>query len=153
MKNLLSPSRRHPHAPRTLGSASGFTLLEMMIVLLIIALILGSVAVLMNGVQSNAEAVTTGGKVKGLETALTGYKISNLVYPTQEQGLEALVKRPSAAPAPKRWTQLLKEDALVDPWGRKFQYRNPGKRNTTGYDVFSMGPDGQEYTEDDIGNW
>jgi general secretion pathway protein G len=130
-----------------------FTLLEMMVVLLIIALIIGSVAVMVQGIEGNAQSVTTGAKIKALETALTSYKIANLTYPTQQQGLEALVTMPAAEPRPRRWSALAKPDALIDPWGRKIGYRNPGKRNAGGYDVFSLGPDGLENTEDDIGNW
>ncbi len=140
---------RHPTAPRP----NAFTLLEMMVVLLIIALIIGSVAVMVQGIEGNAQQVTTGGKIKALETALTSYKISNLMYPTQEQGLEALVTRPSAEPRPRRWSAVMKPEGLIDPWGRRMAYRNPGKRNAGGYDVFSLGPDGLENTEDDIGNW
>ncbi|HEY1053168.1 MAG TPA: type II secretion system major pseudopilin GspG [Prosthecobacter sp.] len=139
-------------SPKNIGAAA-FTLLEMMVVLLIIALIIGSVAVMMGGIENNAQGVTTGAKVNGIQTALTSYKIANLTYPTQEQGLEALVARPTGQPAPKRWTPLLKADALMDPWGRKMAYRNPGKRNSNGYDVYSFGPDGLDNTEDDIGNW
>ncbi|WP_395749800.1 type II secretion system major pseudopilin GspG [Prosthecobacter sp.] len=130
-----------------------FTLLEMMIVLLIIALIIGSVAVMVGGIEKQAETVSAGAKIKQLQSALIAYKIANLVPPTQEQGLEALVTRPTAAPVPKRWSQLVKADALVDPWGRKFAYRNPGKHNNGGYDVLSFGQDGVENTDDDIGNW
>lgn len=135
------------------SSSNGFTLLEMMVVLLIIALILGSVAFMVQGIEGDAQNVTTSSKIKGLETALTSYKIGNLTYPTQEQGLEALVTRPTAEPKPRRWTQLAKPDGITDPWGRKLVYRNPGKHNAGGYDVLSLGPDGQENTEDDIGNW
>ncbi|MFC5456000.1 type II secretion system major pseudopilin GspG [Prosthecobacter fluviatilis] len=135
------------------SSKNGFTLLEMMVVLLIIALILGTVAFMVQGIQGDAEHVTAGAKIKGLESALTSYKINNLTYPTQEQGLDALVTRPTAEPKPRRWTQQLKPDALTDPWGRKMVYRNPGKHNASGYDVLSLGADGLENTEDDIGNW
>ncbi len=142
---------KHTALPRSRSSA--FTLLEMMIVLLIIALIIGSVAVMVQGIEGNAQNVTSSGRIKALESALTSYKISNLVYPTQQQGLEALATRPTAEPKPKRWSQVIKEDALLDPWGRKIVYRNPGKHNAGGYDVFSFGADGLEGTEDDIGNW
>jgi general secretion pathway protein G len=105
---------------RTFNSRpKAFTLLEMMVVLLIIALIIGSVAVMVQGIEGNAQQVTTSGKIKALETALTSYKISNLVYPTQEQGLEALVTRPTAEPKPRRWNAVMKADGLIDPWGRK----------------------------------
>lgn len=143
---MKTTSRRPPrHA--------AFTLLEMMIVLLIIALILGSVAVMVQGFSKDAEDVATRAKIKALESALTSYKISNLVYPTQPQGIEALVTRPAADPKPRRWTQLIKQDGLLDAWGRKILYRNPGTHNAGGYDVFSPGPDGLENTADDIGNW
>ena len=141
------------HTIPALPRQNAFTLLEMMIVLLIIALILGSVAVMVQGIEGNAQAVTTGGKIKALETALVSYKISNLIYPTQEQGLEALVSPPHVEPKPKRWSQVIKPEGLMDPWGHKFTYRNPGKHNAGGYDVFSFGPDGLENTTDDIGNW
>lgn len=142
---------QHLHRPHV--GQKAFTLLEMMVVLLIIALIIGSVAVMVQGIEGNAQAVTTGGKIKAFETALTSYKIANLVYPTQQQGLEALVTRPSSEPVPRRWSPLMKPEALIDPWGRKIAYRNPGKRNPGGYDVFSLGADGVENTDDDIGNW
>ncbi len=135
------------------SNSKAFTLLEMMVVLLIIALILGSVAFMVQGIEGDAQNVTTASKIKGLESALTSYKINNLTYPTQQQGLDALVTRPTAEPKPRRWTQLAKPDGIMDPWGHKLVYRNPGKHNVGGYDVLSLGPDGLENTEDDIGNW
>ena len=140
----LRPSKTHSKA---------FTLLEMMVVLLIIALILGAVAVMVPGIEGNAQQVTTSTKIQSLESALTSYKISNQTYPSQAQGLQALVTRPTMDPKPRRWTQLVKPDSIMDPWGRKLVYRNPGKHNAGGYDVYSVGPDGLENTEDDIGNW
>lgn len=143
MKNTRPcQSRRH-----------AFTLLEMMVVLLIIALIIGSVAVMVQGFETKGQDVAAGAKIKVLESALTAYKISNLVYPTQEQGIEALASPPRGEPRPRRWSQLLKPEALIDPWGHKITYRNPGKHNAGGYDVFSNGADGLENTADDIGNW
>ena len=141
------------HLHPTSSSSKAFTLLEMMVVLLIIALILGSVAFMVQGIEGDAQNVTTSSKIKGLESALTSYKINNLTYPTQQQGLDALVTRPTAEPKPRRWTQLAKPDGIMDPWGHKLVYRNPGKHNVGGYDVLSLGPDGLENTEDDIGNW
>lgn len=144
MKNI-APLRSRLH--------SAFTLLEMMVVLLIIALIIGSVAVVMSGVEGTANETTTRAKISGISTALTSYKLANLTYPTQEQGLEALVTRPTAPPAPRRWTAQAKPESIMDPWGRKLAYRNPGKHNVGSYDVYSLGADGQDNTEDDIGNW
>ena len=141
------------HLRPTSNHAKAFTLLEMMVVLLIIALILGSVAVMVQGIEGNAQQVTTASKNKGIETGLTSYKIGSGRYPTQAQGLEALVTRPTVEPKPARWSQVAKADSIIDPWGHKLVYRNPGKHNPGGYDVFSMGADGLENTDDDIGNW
>jgi general secretion pathway protein G len=131
---------------------AAFTLMEMMLVLLIITLIIGSVALLFQNFSSNAQITTTEAKVRSLEAALMQYKTLNMFYPTQSQGLEALVTRPGGDPQPKRWNQFVKPEAIMDPWGRKIQYRNPGKHNPQGYDVLSFGPDGVE-SQDDIGNW
>lgn len=141
MKSTTLPRRAH-----------AFTLMEMMLVLLIIALIIGAVAMRFANFENNAQITTTQGKVRSLEASLMSYKTMNMFYPTQQQGLEALVTRPASDPVPKRWSQFVKADGIMDPWGRKIQYRNPGKHNPQGYDVFSMGPDGVE-SEDDIGNW
>ena len=80
------------------------------------------------------------------------YKTCNSYYPSQAQGLDALVTRPTDDPPAKRWNQSLKAEALIDPWSHRYQYRNPGTHNPSGIDVFSYGPDGIE-SEDDIGNW
>lgn len=127
--------------------------MEMMLVLLIITLIIGSVALMFQNFGANAQITTTEGKVRSLEAALMQYKTLNLYYPTQPQGLEALVTRPTTDPQPKRWSQFVKADAILDSWGNKIQYRNPGKHNVSGVDIYSMGPDGQDATADDIGNW
>jgi general secretion pathway protein G len=131
---------------------AAFTLMEMMLVLLIITLIIGSVALMFQNFSSNAQITTTEAKVRTLEAALMQYKTLNRIYPTQAQGLEALVTRPSGDPKPQRWSQFVKPEAIMDAWENKMQYRNPGKRNTSGYDVFSFGPDRVE-SGDDIGNW
>ena len=134
-------------------SAGAFTLLEMMIVLLIIAMILGVVATGVNAFQRNAEIVTTDAKVKTLTAHLTSYKTIGQMYPTQGQGLNALIN-PPGDPKPKRWGPSLKSESdLVDIWGTKFLYRYPGSHNQGGFDVYSAGPDRQPETDDDIGNW
>ncbi|MEZ0387621.1 MAG: type II secretion system major pseudopilin GspG [Verrucomicrobium sp.] len=130
-----------------------FTLMEMMLVLFIIALILGGGVYLMQNVSQDAEASKASSDIKTWETNLIRYKTKALVLPTQQQGLEALVNIPTTEPVPKRWSSLAKPEALMDPWGKPYQYRNPGKKNASSYDLYSMGPDGQEGTVDDIGNW
>ena len=139
--------QRPPHA-------NAFTLLEMMIVLLIIAMILGVVAAGVNGFQSKAEITMTDAKVNSIVAHLSSYKTIGAVYPSQTQGLNALVTRPSGDPKPRRWTQSLKSETdLIDVWGTKFLYRYPGVHNPSGFDVYSAGPDRQPETDDDIGNW
>ena len=138
---------------RPQNRAAGFTLMEMMLVLFIIALILGSGVYMMQNVGQDAEISKAGADIKTWETNLIRYKTKALILPTQQQGLEAMVNKPTIEPFPKRWTQMAKPEALMDPWARKYQYRNPGKKNPSGYDIFSLGPDGQEGTEDDVGNW
>lgn len=139
------PSRRLP-------ASAAFTLMEIMLVLMIIMLIIGSVALMFQNMGSNAQISTTEGRVRSLEAALMQYKTLNMVYPSQSQGLDALVTRPSGDPQPKRWSQFVKPEAIIDPWGTKMQYRNPGRHNAQGCDVFSYGPDRVE-SGDDIGNW
>jgi general secretion pathway protein G len=136
-----------------LPRSQGFTLMEMMLVLFIIALILGGGVYLMKNVSGDAENIKAKSDIGTLETTLVRYKTRNLFLPTQQQGLDALVTQPNSDPKPKIWMQLLKPEALTDPWGHKYQYRNPGKHNPAGYDLLSFGPDGIEGTNDDIGNW
>ena len=131
----------------------GYTLMEMILVLGIIAILLGMGTFLMVNVLGDAEEGKAKADIQAIHASLIRYKTKGGMYPATEQGLEALVKRPSGGPAPKGWKQLMKESALNDPWGRPYQYRYPGKYNTDSYDIFSIGQDGKEGTEDDIGNW
>ena len=129
----------------------GFTLMEMMLVLAIIAVIVG---IAVNGIMGAGEqGDLTKAKItaSSLETKLTQFKLNALRFPTQGEGLEALAKRPGGLTKP--WIQSTTMDELKDPWGETYQYRNPGKRSGKAYDVFSKGPDRQEGTLDDIGNW
>jgi general secretion pathway protein G len=131
----------------------GFTLMEMMLVLFIIALIVGGGVMLMQNVGTDAEISKAQADIRMWETNMIRYKTKALILPTQQQGLESMVTKPTVEPIPRNWLQMAKPEALTDPWGRKYQYRNPGKRNPSGYDIFSLGPDGQENTDDDVGNW
>lgn len=128
----------------------GYTLMEMIIVLFIISLLLGGGVYLMQNVMGDAEIAKAKSDVKTWETNLIRFKTSSLVYPTQQQGLDIMVMEGNGV---KNWRQLAKPEALMDPWGHKYQFRNPGKHNPQSYDVFSLGEDGVEGTPDDIGNW
>lgn len=131
----------------------GFTLLEIMVVLLIIGLLLAVVAGGLTGLQTSGEMTATDAKVSGMRSMLLAYKTQGGSYPTQGQGLMALHRKPSD-PAPKRWVQsIANEKDLNDAWDRPLQYRYPGTHNPTSFDIWSIGPDGQDGTDDDIGNW
>jgi len=127
--------------------------MEMILVLGIIAVLLGSGAFMMKNVFGDAEMMDAKADVKALESSLVRYRTYANMFPTQQQGLEALVTRPSDGPQPRSWKQLIEPSGLFDPWQTPYQYRTPGVKNPDSYDVFSMGPDRQEGTDDDIGNW
>jgi general secretion pathway protein G len=139
----------HTHAAR----AGGYTLMEMILVLGIIAILLGMGTFLMVGVMGDAEEGKVKADIQAIHGSLIRYKTKAGLYPTQEQGLEALVRRPSTGPEPKSYKPLMKEALLMDPWGTPYQYRYPGKFNADSYDIFSIGVDKKEGSEDDIGNW
>lgn len=122
-------------------------------VLGIMALLLSVGVYSMLNVTRGGEEAKAKGDVRAIVTNLIRYQTKSRILPTNEQGLKALVTKPSVAPVPEQWQQMMKEIALMDPWAKEYQYRNPGKRNPDSFDVFSLGKDGKEGTDDDIGNW
>jgi general secretion pathway protein G len=130
--------------------SAGFTLMEIMLVMFIIALIIGSGVFMMKNVGEGAQISRAESDIKTWETILLRYRTTHLSLPSQQQGLEATVTRPDGV---KKWMQLATPSALMDPWQHRYQYRNPGKKNVGRHDIFSLGPDGVEGTDDDIGNW
>jgi len=135
---------------RRLLRSSGFTLMEMILVLAIIGILVGMGIFAMKGVVGDAEIGKATADIRTLETNVVRYRTMAGFVPSQAQGLEALSKKPNGNPAPRSWRQLTDASALTDPWGHPYQYRNPGKKNTSGYDIYSMGPDGQDGTQDDV---
>ncbi|MEI6350155.1 MAG: type II secretion system major pseudopilin GspG [Verrucomicrobiota bacterium] len=138
---MKSPSQRR----------AGYTLLEIMLVLGIIAILVSSGIYLLSGNIDVAKETRVDGDLKTISTQLKTYEMSNYALPTTEQGIAALVEPPSAPPEPRRWKKLL-EELPTDPWGHPYQYRCPGAKNPTSFDIFSLGPDGIE-SADDLGNW
>jgi general secretion pathway protein G len=126
--------------------------MEMLIVLSIIALLMGMVIYNLTGVNDVAQAQKVQSDILTFKEALASYQLESGSLPTTEQGLKALWEKPTAEPVPDRWKAMMDEETK-DPWSHSYQYRNPGKHNPDRYDVFSMGPDGQPDTDDDIGNW
>jgi general secretion pathway protein G len=130
---------------------AGFTLLEMVIVLGIIAMILGGAIFAMKGIGENAKIAQTEADFKTIDTSLMSYKLLAGNFPTTQQGLKALVEKPSSTPVPRRWSQVSKKVPL-DPWKNEYGYRFPGKKNAAEPEIYSKGQDGQEGTADDLSN-
>ena len=135
------------------GAQAGFTLIEIMVVVVIIG-VLG--ALIVPGVLENAEkakATAARADVGNIMQALKLYKLDNNRFPTAEQGLMALVQKPTVGTIPPNWRVYI-EKLPNDPWGAAYQYANPGVKGDI--DVFSYGADGQpggEGTNADIGSW
>ena len=126
----------------------GFTLLEIMLVVTIIALLLGAAIYKLGGNVEYARATRVAADMQGINTQLKLYESMNGFFPTTEQGLKALVQQPSTEPRPTRWYQLYKE-LPKDPWNNDYVYLNPGRKNSTGYDLYSAGQDRKPDTADD----
>jgi general secretion pathway protein G len=124
----------------------------MLIVLSIIALLMGMVIYHLTGVNDAAQEEKVQSDILTFKEALAGYQLESGALPTTEQGIKVLWERPTAEPVPDRWKAMMDEETK-DPWGHSYQYQNPGKHNPDRYDIYSMGPDGQPDTDDDIGNW
>jgi general secretion pathway protein G len=131
---------------------SGFTLLEIMLVVAIIALLLGAGFHYMGNTMGIAQDARVQSDLSTFEGKLKLYEAMNGNLPTAEQGLQALVTMPETDPKPTKWYQLM-EKLPKDPWGNDYVYEIPGKHNPDSYDLFSPGKDRQPNTPDDIGNW
>jgi len=133
-------------------TSQGFTLVEMMIVMTIIVILMGSGIFLLTGMIDDARVQRADSDLKTLDIALKSYERNNNGRPpSQEQGLDALTNRPDGDNVPKRWRAYL-EEPMMDPWGQPYQYRIPPQNSKRRYDIWSLGEDGVE-SEDDIGNW
>jgi general secretion pathway protein G len=133
----------------------GFTLIEIMVVVIIIGILAALVIPRFAGRTEQARIAAAKTQIdSNFSTALDMYETDNGNYPSTEQGLLALREQPSSEPVPKNWKgPYLKKDVPLDPWGNAYVYAYPGTHNPSGYDLYSYGKDGQEGTDDDIGNW
>ena len=141
---------------RSLGlrRVRGFTLIEIMAVVVIMGMLMATLAVGINAQVESARRKNARVMIVRIEQALDFYKLDNRRYPTTDQGLISLVEQPSAPPVPKDYNPAgyIKREALEDPWGAPFEYRSPGDHNPYAVDIWSIGPDGAE-GGDDIQNW
>ena len=128
----------------TMASRRAFTLLEIIVVIIVLALLAGLVAPQIFGRVSEAKSATARTQIELLSTALDNYRLDNGAYPSTDQGLRALREKPTQAPVPANWRgPYLRKDVPNDPWGKPYLYRFPGERNATGFDLSSLGRDGQ----------
>jgi general secretion pathway protein G len=130
-----------------LRSNRGFTLIELMLVVIVIGILVAMVAPRFAGRSEQARiAASQADIISHLAAALDLFELENGRYPTTDEGLAALRKSGEKGP-------YLKRDVPLDPWKRPYVYRSPGQHNREDYDLFSVGPDGIEGTKDDITNW
>ena len=123
----------------------GFTLIEIMVVVVIIGLLAAFVVPKVIGQVDNARIVKAQGDIQKIEAALAMYRLDTSRYPTTDQGLKALIAQPDNVRNWRPGGYISK--ASLDPWGTPYKYRSPGSAgDTVGYDVYSLGPDAEEGT-------
>ncbi|MFN8770244.1 MAG: type II secretion system major pseudopilin GspG [Neisseriaceae bacterium] len=134
----------------------GFTLIEIMVVLVIIGIMAALIVPKVLGRAEDARKVAAKSDISAIMNALKLYNLDNMRYPTNQQGLEALVSKPTVAPIPNSYKDGGYLDKLpTDPWGNAYQYQNPGKHGDV--DVYSLGQNGNqgdgENSSSIIGSW
>ncbi len=136
-----------------LNRQKGFTLIELMVVVVILAVLAGLVVPNLMERPDEARLVKAKQDISAISSALKLYKLDNFRYPTTDQGLEALVNKPADDPEPKNWKKLL-DTVPVDPWGNPYLYMSPGEHGD--FDLFTYGADGVDGGEGvnaTIGQW
>lgn len=131
----------------------GFSLIEIMVVVVILGILASIVVPKILSRPDEARVVKAKQDVLAIQNALDLYKLDNGTYPTTDQGIAALVEKPTSSPIPQDWKPYLKS-LPKDPWGREYLYLNPGEHGEI--DIFTYGADGQPGGKDansDIGNW
>ena len=134
---------------------NGFTLIEILLVVVIILVLVAMVAPNLSGRSEQARLAAARADIEAnLSTGLDLYELDNGRYPTTEQNLKALLEKPNSSPVPASWNgpYLKKKKIPTDPWGKEYVYVAPGAHNTDGFDLSSYGPDGMA-SDDDIANW
>jgi len=147
--------RNKTHTPAFSSKTRGFTLIEIMVVVVILSILAAFAVPKIMSRPDEARVTKAKQDIRTIESALKLYRLDNFRYPTTDQGLEALVNKPTTAPEPKNWKKEGYLDRMpLDPWGIPYQYLSPGEKGE--FDLYTLGADGQpegEETNADIGNW
>jgi general secretion pathway protein G len=131
--------------------SAGFTLIELLLVLVILGVLAAIVVPKFSGRTEQARRTAAVSQISTFGTALDAYEVDMGSYPQGKSGLNALLQQPREGTG---WRgPYLQKEIPLDPWGNPYIYECPGKRNTAGYDLSSMGPDGRAGSDDDITNW
>ena len=130
---------------------SGFTLIELLLVMVILVVLAAVVVPRFSNRSEQAKNTAARTQINAFETALDAFEVEVGRYPTADEGLRALVEQPPGAQGWKAGGYI--KQIPMDPWNNPYVYRYPGTHNTTGPDIFSMGPDGHEGGGDDLDNW
>jgi general secretion pathway protein G len=138
------------HITHLLAENKGFTLIEIMVVIIILGLLATLVIPNITGYTEKAKREKARADIASLEGALELFQADNGFYPTTEQGLDALIFKPSTGRIPAKWMEggYFKKGVPLDPWGNRYVYYAPGRRGE-GYEIISLGTDGQE-SDDDV---
>jgi general secretion pathway protein G len=142
-RHTLSRRQRH-------NGPTGFTLMEVLLVLVILVVLASMAVTVFSGTQAGADKKAAAAQVGLYKSAIEMYKFHTKQYP---EDLEGLTSEPSDTKVADRWEGPYIDKVAVDPWDNEYKLAAPGKHNTDSFDVWSMGPDGQDGSDDDIGNW
>lgn len=147
---------RNIRSRQQLRTRRGFTLIEILVVIVVIAILATLVAPNIFKNVGEAKTTTAKAQIDNLSSALDAYRLDNGTYPTTQQGLDALTSMPTIDP-PANWKQpYLRKAVPMDPWGRPYIYMFPGEQNTMGFDLMSFGADGKlggEGEDADVLSW
>jgi general secretion pathway protein G len=133
----------------------GFTLIEIMLVVVIIGILMTIVVVKLGGRQEQARVTAAQADIRAYSMALNLFELDTGSYPTTEQGLQALITQPTTPPTVNNWKGPYIESGQLhkDPWGNDYLYKYPGEKKPHGFDLYSFGPNRVEGGDDDITNW